>query len=141
MEKKLNLLLADLVVEYHKLQNFHWYIKGPAFFTLHAKLEELYNHIKDTVDEVAENILVIGGKPLGSLNEFLKHSKIKEEESKFVSGEYVLKSVEEDFSYILDEIKEIKKYADEENFYVISALMDDYIKNFGKTIWMLRQAQ
>ena len=28
MEKKLNHLLADLVVEYHKLQSFHWYLKG-----------------------------------------------------------------------------------------------------------------
>ena len=28
MEKELNKLLADLVVEYHKLQSFHWYLKG-----------------------------------------------------------------------------------------------------------------
>lgn len=28
MEKLLNKLLADLVVEYHKLQSYHWYLKG-----------------------------------------------------------------------------------------------------------------
>ena len=27
METKLNQLLADFVVEYHKLQTFHWYVK------------------------------------------------------------------------------------------------------------------
>ena len=32
MEKELNKLLADLVVEYHKLQSFHWYLKGYHFF-------------------------------------------------------------------------------------------------------------
>ena len=32
MEKLLNKLLADLVTEYHKLQHFHWYVKGGDFF-------------------------------------------------------------------------------------------------------------
>ena len=59
MVEKLNHFLADLVVEYHKLQNFHWYVKGPDFFTVHAKLEEYYDYISDAVDEVAEKILMI----------------------------------------------------------------------------------
>ena len=37
MEKELNKLLADLVVEYHKLQSFHWYLKGYHFFDDHKK--------------------------------------------------------------------------------------------------------
>ena len=45
METKLNQLLADFVVEYHKLQTFHWYVKGKDFFTVHAKLEEYYDHV------------------------------------------------------------------------------------------------
>lgn len=141
MEKKLNLLLADFVVEYHKLQNFHWYVKGESFFTLHLKLEELYNHMKDGIDEVAENILVIGGKPLGSMKEFLAISKIKEEGDKFVSDEYILREVVADFTYLLDSIYAIKELADNEKYYVISGLMDEYIKNFSKTIWMLKQTQ
>ena len=36
METKLNQLLADFVVEYHKLQTFHWPVKGKGFFTVHA---------------------------------------------------------------------------------------------------------
>ena len=42
MEKELNALLSDLVVEYHKLQSFHWYLKGSHFFDDHAKLESFY---------------------------------------------------------------------------------------------------
>ena len=53
METKLNQLLADFVVEYHKLQTFHWYVKGKDFFTVHAKLEEYYHHVKENIDEVA----------------------------------------------------------------------------------------
>ena len=39
----LNQLLADLTVDYHKLQNAHWYITGKDFFQVHATLEELYD--------------------------------------------------------------------------------------------------
>ena len=63
MNNKLNKLLANLVVEYHKLQNYHWYVKGKDFFQAHAKLEELYNHINGAVDEVAD---VVGDGPLSA---------------------------------------------------------------------------
>ena len=42
MEKELNKLLADLVVEYHKLQSFHWYLKGYHFFDDHKKLSLIH---------------------------------------------------------------------------------------------------
>ena len=139
MEEKLNLLLADLVVEYHKLQNFHWYVKGRNFFTLHSKLEEIYNGINKTIDEIAENILIIEGMPLGSLKEFLSHSKIKEAERRYVCGGYILKEIILDFNYLIKSVKEIKTEADKINEYSISDLMSDCIKEFGKTIWMLKQ--
>lgn len=140
MEKNLNLFLANLVVEYHKLQNFHWYVKGKNFFPLHAKLEELYNGINKMIDENAENILIIGGKPVGSLKNFLALSEIKEEEEKYLSEEYILKEVITDFNYLLDKVKKIKKEADELSEYIISASMDDYIKYFSKILWMLNQS-
>lgn len=139
MEKKLNELLADLVVEYHKLQNFHWYVKGKAFFTTHAKLEEIYNGINASIDEVAENLLMIGGKPLGSLAQFLENSKIEEAKMESVKTKDIYKAVLEDFEYLLGNIVEIKKLADEEGVYLISVLMDDQIKYFSKAIWMIRQ--
>lgn len=139
MEKQLNNLLADLVVEYHKLQNFHWYVKGKDFFTVHAKLEELYDGINGAIDEVAENILMIEGSPLASLNEFMQHASIKEAKMEHIKSKDVFKEVLADFSYLLNSVKAIKKEADENEVYIISALMDDYIKEFTKSIWMINQ--
>lgn len=139
MEKQLNNLLADLVVEYHKLQNFHWYVKGKDFFTVHAKLEELYDGINGAIDEVAENILMIEGSPLASLNEFMQHASIKEAKMEHIKSKDVFKEVLADFAYLLNSVKAIKKEADENEVYIISALMDDYIKEFTKSIWMINQ--
>ncbi len=137
MEKSLNQLLADFVAVYHKLQNFHWYVEGKDFFTAHAKLEELYDHINDGVDEIAETILMIEGKPLGSMKSFLNQTKIEEASEKAISSKEIYKSVLNDFEYLLQEVKDIKKEADENNVYVVSVLMDDFIKEFTKSIWMI----
>lgn len=138
---KLNHLLANLVVEYHKLQNFHWYIKGSDFFTVHAKLEDYYNDINKVVDEVAESILMLEGKPLASLKDFAANASIKEAEAQFIKSDIILAEVEKDYSLLLAEVIEFKKAADAEENFIISAMMDDYIKNFTKVVWMLKQVK
>lgn len=139
MEKLLNVLLSDLVLEYHKLQNFHWYVKGKDFFQVHAKLEELYNGVNGAVDEVAESILMIGAKPLGSMKEYLENSSIKEATNEEIKSKYIFKEVLNDFNLLLEEVKIIKKVADEEGNFLISSSMDEYIKQFTKSIWMINQ--
>lgn len=139
METKLNKLLADLVVEYHKLQNFHWYIKGKDFFTVHSKLEELYNGINGAIDEVAETILMTGHSPVASMNEFLELSAIDEAKAEHVESKVIYNAVLNDFKYLLNSVITIKEAADNENNYLVSALMDDYIKEFTKSIWMISQ--
>ena len=140
MNNLLNNYLADLVVEYHKLQNFHWYVKGKDFFTVHAKLEDLYNVINSAIDEVAENILMIGGEPPASLKDFLANTKIEEAKAEHLKSKDIFKEVQADFEYLLNSSLVIKKTADESNNYIISALMDNYIQNFSKNIWMISQA-
>ena len=49
--------LADLHVLYAKLHNYHWFVEGSGFFTMHAKLEELYDGVAEEIDAVAERIL------------------------------------------------------------------------------------
>lgn len=139
MKNQLNVLLADLAVEYHKLQNFHWYVAGQDFFNVHAQLENYYDAINEAIDEVAENMLMIGEKPAASLKEFLEISKIKEAKAEKITSKEVFKEVLKDYNYLLNSVKSIKQEADKNEMYLISALMDDYIKQFSKNIWMLSQ--
>ena len=135
MEKLLNRLLADLVVEYHKLQSYHWYLKGYHFFDDHPKLESYY----DMVDGVAEDMLKLSLKPESTLKGFLAISAIKEAENKEVTSAEAFASVLADFKVLRDDVLAVKKAADEEGDYLTSALMDDYIESFYKEIWMLGQ--
>ena len=139
VNQNLNEFLADLNLFYRKLQNYHWNVEGADFFEVHAKLEELYNHINGAVDEVAENLLMLGGQPLASLKDFLENADIEEAKMEPLKSKYIYKEVLKDFSFLLESVIEIKKEADANEVYVISALMDDYIKEFNKSIWMINQ--
>ena len=135
--EKLNLYLVNLNVLYRKVQNYHWNVVGKGFFTIHAKLEEFYDKINEQVDDVAERILSIGARPYGTLKDYLELTTIKEAENKEISVHDVLISVKADFESMLTLGKEIKVTADDENDYGTSAMLDEYISEYEKNLWML----
>ncbi|MBF4805869.1 MAG: DNA starvation/stationary phase protection protein [Pseudoleptotrichia goodfellowii] len=135
--EKLNLYLVNLNVLYRKVQNYHWNVVGKGFFTIHAKLEEFYDKINEQVDDVAERILSIGARPYGTLKDYLELTTIKEAENKEISVHDVLVSVKADFESMLTLVKEIKVTADDENDYGTSAMLDEYISEYEKNLWML----
>ena len=135
--EKLNLYLANLNVLYRKVQNYHWNIVGAGFFSVHAKLEEYYDAINTQIDDVAERILSIGGRPLGTLKDYLEVTTIKEAENKEISISEAVADVKKEFEAMLKLVKEIKVVADEENDYGTSALVDEYISTYEKDLWML----
>ncbi|MGO5267072.1 Dps family protein [Parafannyhessea umbonata] len=139
MESKLNALLANLTVEYHKLQNQHWYVAGSDFFQAHAQLEELYDGLLPAIDDIAELLLQLGGKPIASLAEVLSVADISERADEPLVSAEAFASVREDFSRLLEQVSAIKDEADAESNHLVSAKMDEYIASLSKTLWMLRQ--
>ena len=141
LEQNLNELLSDLNVFYRKLQNYHWNVTGQDFFQAHSKLEELYNEINEQIDEVAEHILILGEQPLGTLKDYLEKTNITEAENKKIKSQEVFQTIQKDYKKLLEKATEIKEKADEQKEYSTSALMDDYILDYSKIIWMLKQKE
>ncbi len=100
----LNKQVANWSVLYVKLHNYHWYVKGPHFFTLHEKFEELYNEAGETVDELAERLLAIKGQPVATMEEYLKLTSI-DEATKQISADEMVADLVRDYEKIADELK------------------------------------
>lgn len=135
----LNIFLSDLNVFYRKLQNYHWNIKGKEFFVFHAKLEEYYDEINEQIDEIAEHILILGKQPLGTMKDYLEKTCIEEAKDEKVGHEVVFNNIIKDYETLLKKVTEIKKQAEEQSLYATSSLMDDYISDYSKILWMLKQ--
>lgn len=141
LENKLNEFLADLNIFYRKLQNYHWNIEGKEFFQVHVKLEELYDEINEQIDEIAEHIAILGGQPLGTMKDYLEKSSIKEAENKKIKSEEIYNNILSDYEELLKKTIEIKEKSENEKEYSTSSLIDDYIKEYGKIIWMLKSVK
>ena len=139
IEKDLNVFLSDLNVFYRKLQNYHWNITGEHFFVLHAKLEEYYDEINSQIDEVAEHMLMLGKQPLGTMKDYLEKTTIVEAQNNKVTDKEVLNNIINDYSTLLQKVTELKSFAEEQNLYSTSTLMDDFISSYTKHVWMLKQ--
>ena len=138
LESKLNLYLANQMIDYVKKHNLHWNLKGTQFFTLHAKLEELYEEAGDILDEVAERILALGGNPVSNMKEALEMATIKELGDGPKSADETIRALISDTDYWIKDSKEIAELADKEGDSVTNDMFNGYTKAYQKLAWMLK---
>lgn len=119
-----------------KLHHYHWYVSGPQFFTLHEKFEELYNEAAGYVDELAERLLAIGGKPAATMAEYLKLSALKEAAGGESAKEMVAQLVK-DYSAVAEELKQGISQAEELGDHPTADLLIGIRTSVEKTAWML----
>ncbi|WP_435922216.1 Dps family protein [Paenibacillus sp. DYY-L-2] len=136
LEKQLNLQIANWTVLYTKLHNFHWFVKGPNFFTLHEKFEELYNEAAEHIDELAERLLAIGGKPVATIRESLEIATLSEANGT-ETPEAMVSSVVADFTSLQAELKQGMQVAEEAQDEATSDLLLGILSALEKHNWML----
>lgn len=136
LQEVLNRQIAGWSVLYTKLHNFHWYVKGPNFFTLHAKFEELYNLATANMDEVAERLLTIGGRPVATIAEQLRLSPIEEVQGQ-LSAEEMVEHVVADLNAMLNVIRQGIHEAGEAEDNATEDMMIGFTAALDKEIWML----
>ena len=61
MTKPLNGILNEEIELYLLTRNYHWTIEGPLFPSVHKLLEEHYNTLTETIDDIAGRIRALGG--------------------------------------------------------------------------------
>lgn len=133
----LNKNLANLQLFYMKPHNYHWNVKGMNFKPVHEMTEAYYDYFAEQYDEVAERIVQLGGKPLATLNDYLKNASLKEESKKTFDVKYVLGSVLSDFKLLNDDFKEISNSAGETNDIPTANIADNNVAWLEKQIWMI----
>lgn len=135
--EELNTLLSTYQIHYQNLRGLHWNIKGPHFFELHVKYEELYTRTQEIIDELAERILSIDAAPLHRYKDYLKNAKV--EELKTVEkGENGVAYIVEAQEIIVKLERSILALTDELDDEGTNALMSDLIREKEKTTWMFK---
>ncbi|BDG46079.1 Dps family protein [Parageobacillus sp. KH3-4] len=132
-----NKQIANWSVLYIKLHNYHWYVKGSQFFTLHEKFEQLYNEAALHIDELAERLLALGGAPVATMKECLEQSSVKEATGQ-ETAEQMVATIVSDFETMIAELKEGMQVADEVGDETTGDMLLGIHQSLEKHVWMLK---
>ena len=135
--ESLNRLLADYQVHYQKLRNYHWNVRGPMFFDLHVKFEEMYTAAALKVDEIAERVLALGVKPLSTLKDQLAAATLAEDHGDPEAKAMVANTLA-DLESLNAGLRAAVKQAGEAGDDGTVNLLDPFADEQEKTAWMLK---
>jgi starvation-inducible DNA-binding protein len=131
-------LLADEMVLYMKLRNFHWNVTGAQFIALHELFETQYTELADVIDDLAERIRSYGVRAIGTLKEVLDHTRLDETPNALPSANEMVAELVADHETLVrlyrEGIEEAGKHNSPGEEDLFTALLQDH----QKKAWLLR---
>ncbi|MFO8035679.1 MAG: DNA starvation/stationary phase protection protein [Anaerolineales bacterium] len=137
LNQHLNVLIADFTVFYQKLRHYHWNVKGPQFFKLHEKFEEIYTEVGDVIDELAERVVGLDGVPLHTLADMLDATSLEEDPDMPAPGVMVDRSIA-DMETLTESLQDIIEKAEDAEDRTTTNLLDDIKDGLEAHLWMLK---
>ncbi len=134
----LSKLLAETYTLYLKTHKYHWNVTGPMFQNLHTMFEVQYTELALAVDIIAERIRVLGLKAPGSYSEFLKLSRVKEDDQVDRNSNDMIVKLLSDNEQVVRTAKEILPLLENANDEGTNSLLGGRIEYHEKIAWMLK---
>ncbi|MDY3006667.1 DNA starvation/stationary phase protection protein [Anaerococcus sp. AGMB00486] len=139
MNKKLDIYLANIMVENIKLHHLHWNIVGKSFVRVHEYFESQYNAFFERYDEIAEIQKMQGYYPNADLKSYLNLTTIDEiSKSEDIEIRKALEIYLEDLNKFKELALEIRKEADKNDDFQITNTMEEHIEAYNKEIWFIK---
>jgi starvation-inducible DNA-binding protein len=111
----LSTILSDEMTLYVKTRKSHWNVSGESFMELHKLYETQYKQMEEFIDEIAERIGKLGGRTIGTMDEFSKLATIKEHPGKYSSSKETLLELLKDHETVIVELRKAVDECDEKN--------------------------
>ncbi len=135
----LNTLLSDEYVLYTKTRNYHWNVVGPQFNDLHKFFEAQYTELNEVVDEVAERARTLGGRSMGTLAEFSRHTRLKEQTGRDPKARDMIANLLNDHEEIIRQLrKDLEACAEQHHDLGTTDFLTGLMERHEKMAWMLR---
>lgn len=136
----LSVVLADEMTLYVKTRKFHWNVAGESFMELHKLFEKQYTELEQIIDTVAERIGKLGGKTIGTMNEFTLLSRIIEHPNHYPVRKAMLSELLSDHETLIAELrKDIDISTDENHDAGTADLLTGILQQHETIAWILRR--
>jgi starvation-inducible DNA-binding protein len=113
----------------------HWNVRGADFFYLHTLFEIQYQLLNHLSGEIAERARILGGFAIGSLEEYLRHTRLNEQSGNAAAPLRLLADHETSIRFLREDARKCSEdYEDDGTFDLLVSLM----RTHEKMAWMLR---
>jgi starvation-inducible DNA-binding protein len=134
----LNVLLADEHILYTKTRNYHWNYEGDNFMEMHKFFEGQYDELAEIIDEVAERIRMLGHYPEGRLKDFIRITRLQEQDYTTIQAEQLMNLLADHESIIINIRKAVSKVNDTYKDAGTTDFITGLMKQHEKIAWMIR---
>jgi starvation-inducible DNA-binding protein len=136
--KILNNLLSDEFLLYIKTLKYHWNVHGMVFHDFHALFKEQYEALLEFADDVAERARALDEPAFGSMAEFSKHTRLKEEPGKIPDAHGMIKQLLSDHETIIRQIRKDIETTAKLGDMGTNNFLTELMEKHEKIAWMLR---
>ena len=132
-------VLVDLVDLSLQLKQAHWNVRGQHFRPLHLQLDEIVETARDTSDEVAERLAILGVAPDGRLATVAMSSSLEAYPPDFIGWQETVSLVADRLMAVIERVRKSMETAGEYDS-VSEDLLIEVGSELEKHLWMV-QAQ
>ncbi|MDX2075654.1 MAG: DNA starvation/stationary phase protection protein [bacterium] len=136
--KILQTVLADEMVLYIKLRNYHWNVTGQTFTALHVLFEQQYTQLELTIDELAERVRMYGANAIGTMSAFIKTARLKESEDELPDTKGMVANLHNDHEALIRHLRDDIEALDELDDVGAEDLLTGLLQAHQKMAWFLR---
>ncbi len=131
----LNIILADEALLTIKTRSAHWNIHGAYFLELHTLYDIQYTRLNAISDEIAERVRMLGGFAIGSLQEFLDHTRLGEQSGDVPHLLHLLADQEAAIRFLREDANQCSEEYEDQGTY---SMLIGVIRLHERMAWMLR---
>ena len=130
-------VLADTYALYLKAQNYHWNITGPNFRDYHILLQDTYEALALAVDEIAEQIRIIG-RSVPATFDFMKSKTCLKDADCNLAAKAMMEDLLSSHQQVLKTIEKSIEEARKANDVGTEDLLIERVRYHTKAIWFLQ---
>ena len=135
----LSTVLSDEMTLYIKTRKFHWNVSGESFMELHKLFEHQYKELEEIIDEVAERIGKLGGKTIGTMNQYAQHTRLKEWPNEYPNRMKMIEELMEDHETVIKELRKDVDKCEENGDAGTTDFLTGVMKEHETIAWTLRR--
>lgn len=137
----LNKRLADALDLYLHAKQAHWNVKGETFMSLHTLFDSVADHSHAWADSMAEQVVILGGRAIGTVDEVAQHTSLPKYKVKTDSAAAHVKALTESLAAFASLVHDAAKESEEAKDMVTNDLFLGMLHQIDKDHWFVKSHQ